>query len=329
MDLLPNEDQKYIAEAASTFLEDRLPVSRIRHQRIDGAQEVRAAAEMGWLGATVSEALGGLGLSVADELLIYLEAGKRLISPTVLATTIAAELAADNGLDELVAHIVAGKVAAFAHEITEIGAANGGKSFLLIDGQEAELAVVWTACGLQLRRLASGDTRTPAVCIDTSLAAERLEFADAAMVARADNASPVADRARILSAAMLVGMAQACLAMAAEYAKTREQFGKPIGSFQAIKHKCADMVVSAESALAQTIFAAAAATEKQQRVNFLTAAAKAIASRAAMQNARQNIQIHGGMGYTEECDAHWYLKRAHVMNQLGGSFRQQQMLLMQ
>jgi alkylation response protein AidB-like acyl-CoA dehydrogenase len=116
--------------------------------------------------------------------------------------------------------------------------------------------------------------------------------------------------------------------MAVEYAKARQQFGKPIGSFQAIKHLCADMAIRAEAAACQVIFAALVQAEGHAGVDFHSVAAKLVAVEAALQNAAQNIQIHGAIGFTAEADAHLFIKRAHVLEQLWGDTRQQRRLML-
>jgi alkylation response protein AidB-like acyl-CoA dehydrogenase len=129
-------------------------------------------------------------------------------------------------------------------------------------------------------------------------------------------------RASVLAAAALVGIAEATRDMAAEYSKVRVQFGKPIGAYQAIKHRCADMAVRAEAASSQVLFAALSIDEGRPDDAFQAASAKVVASDAAIRNAADNIQIHGGMGYTFEHDAHLYLKRAHVFDRIAGDSRQ-------
>ena len=328
MDLLPNADQQQFAEIADDFLTRELPVGRLRRARLDGAAEVRAAAQMGWLGVALTEAVGGSGMSVADELLIFREAGKRLASPAVLATTVAAQLAAEAGETELAHAFLGGRPAAFAHGLERQPRGELGGGFLLLDGAQADHVVVWTIEGLQLLEAPRGAGRTAAACVDDSVPAERVDLAQARPLAAAEALAPAADRARVLAAGLMVGMAQACRDMAGDYAKVREQFGRPIGAFQAIKHKCADMVVRAESAQAQAMFAAAAAAGQRADAAFHSISAKIIATRAAFDNARGNIQVHGAMGFTVECDAHWHLKRAHVLDQLGGQAKQQQALLL-
>jgi alkylation response protein AidB-like acyl-CoA dehydrogenase len=118
-------------------------------------------------------------------------------------------------------------------------------------------------------------------------------------------------------------MAEATRDMAVEYAKTRQQFGKAIGSFQAIKHLCADMAIRAEAAVCQVIFAALVESERRAGARFHSVAARLVAVEAALQNAAQNIQVHGAIGFTAEAEAHLFIKRAHVLEQLWGNTRQQ------
>ncbi|MBV9996709.1 MAG: acyl-CoA/acyl-ACP dehydrogenase [Caulobacteraceae bacterium] len=325
MDLLPNEDQQQIAEVAGDFLTAELPAGRLRRAPADGPAEVRAAAAMGWLGMALPEAVGGAGLTVADELMVFREAGRQLISPSLLATTLAADLALSAGDKALAGEFLAGRPAAFAHPLGEAEADSLDREFLLIDAGAADHVLVWTAQAIALAR-APRQGRQPGAGIDDALTYERLRLDGGSLIARSQTMGPAALRGRILAAAMLVGMAQATRDMASEYAKVRQQFGRAIGGFQAVKHRCANMVVEAECAQAQTIFAAAAAAGGREDAPFHSFAAKIMATRASFANARSNIQVHGAMGFTVECDAHWYVKRSHVLDQLGGQARQRLLL---
>jgi alkylation response protein AidB-like acyl-CoA dehydrogenase len=128
----------------------------------------------------------------------------------------------------------------------------------------------------------------------------------------------VIDRALVLLAAEQVGGAERCLDMAVDYAKTRHQFGRPIGSFQAIKHKCADMLVQVESAKAAANYAAWAAQEDEEELRTVAPLAKSYCSEAYFHCAAENIQIHGGIGFTWEHDAHLFFKRAKSSQLLFG-----------
>jgi alkylation response protein AidB-like acyl-CoA dehydrogenase len=129
-------------------------------------------------------------------------------------------------------------------------------------------------------------------------------------------AAPIWARAVVLSAAYLTGLATAAAGLAIEHAKTREQFGKPIGVHQAIKHACVDMEIAAEAAHAQTLFAAIALAGGRTDALLQVLSAVTVAGSAAVDNAAAGIQVFGGMGYTFDNDMHLYLKRAHVFRHL-------------
>ncbi|CAN5490421.1 hypothetical protein BH09PSE5_BH09PSE5_33930 [soil metagenome] len=126
-----------------------------------------------------------------------------------------------------------------------------------------------------------------------------------------------------LCSAMMVGMSEAVRDMSVEYAKLRTQFGQPIGAFQAVKHRCADMALHAEAAWSQTVFAALQLDAARESAAFDIATAKLIATHAALEGAAANIQNHGSIGFTAELQAHLFLKRAHVIDSFGGGARVQ------
>jgi alkylation response protein AidB-like acyl-CoA dehydrogenase len=144
----------------------------------------------------------------------------------------------------------------------------------------------------------------------------RLEFTSvpARLIGEEGAADPVVrrtlDLAAVALAAEQVGGAQKCLDMSVDYAKSRIQFGRPIGSFQAIKHKCADMLLEVESAKSAAYYAGWAAAEDSDELPVVASLAKSYCSEAYFHAASENIQIHGGIGFTWEHDAHLYFKRA-------------------
>jgi hypothetical protein len=156
-------------------------------------------------------------------------------------------------------------------------------------------------------------------------------------VATIDGAAPVAVMGRdsgahvtlrLLSAAMLAGICEGARDLATAYAKVRHQFGQPIGAFQAIKHKCADMALRADAAGALVNFASICVATGREDATFQATAAKLLSGQYALLSAKETIQIHGGIGFTVECDAHHFLKRAHLYDQIAGSSRRQQQLLL-
>ncbi len=163
---------------------------------------------------------------------------------------------------------------------------------------------------------AEGLTRTPLATMDQTRKQARLEFADvdAWLIGTEGGAeaglSKTLDLAAVALAAEQVGGAQRCLDTSVEYAKTRIQFGRPIGSFQAIKHKCADMLLEVESAKSAAYYAGWAAAEDSDELPVVASLAKSYCSEAYFHAAAETIQIHGGIGFTWEHPAHLYFKRA-------------------
>jgi alkylation response protein AidB-like acyl-CoA dehydrogenase len=125
-------------------------------------------------------------------------------------------------------------------------------------------------------------------------------------------------RLRLIDAAALAGISQAAVDMSVAYAETRAQFGRPIGSFQAVKHHCANMVSAARRARDQTCFAAVAIDEGREDAALQVECALFVAGSAALENASKNIQIHGGMGFSDEADPHLLIKRAQLLSTLAG-----------
>jgi alkylation response protein AidB-like acyl-CoA dehydrogenase len=130
---------------------------------------------------------------------------------------------------------------------------------------------------------------------------------------------PLALRAEVLLAAALAGLAEHACDLTVDYVKIRQQFGKRIGSFQAVKHRCADMTVAWRASWCQTSLASLKVEAGMQDATFHAAVAKLTAARAAHDNGRAAIQMHGGIGFQSECDVHWFMKRAHLYDQVGGS----------
>jgi alkylation response protein AidB-like acyl-CoA dehydrogenase len=197
---------------------------------------------------------------------------------------------------------------------------SGTKSFV-IDGHIADLILVAarTDAGVSLFAVAGdadGLTREPLSTMDQTRKQAKLEFAStpARLIGVDGQGWPILaktlDLAAVAMAAEQVGGAQKVLEMSVEYAKLRVQFGRPIGSFQAIKHKCADMLLEVESAKSAAYYAGWAAAEDNDELPAVASLAKVYCSEAYFHAAAENIQIHGGIGFTWEHPAHLYFKRA-------------------
>jgi len=196
-----------------------------------------------------------------------------------------------------------------------------GHKMFVVDGHNADLLVVAarTGKGVSLFAVeggAPGLSTTPLATMDQTRKQARVEFASTPARLVGDEGGAAAglsrtlDLAAVALAAEQVGGAQRCLDMAVDYAKTRIQFGRPIGSFQAIKHKCADMLLEVESAKSAAYYAGWAAAEDSDELPVVASLAKSYCSEAYFHAAAENIQIHGGIGFTWEHDAHLYFKRA-------------------
>ncbi|RIK05453.1 MAG: acyl-CoA dehydrogenase [Acidobacteria bacterium] len=204
-----------------------------------------------------------------------------------------------------------------------------GKKMYVVDGHTANTIIVAARAegstgedGVSLFVVdaeASGLSRRPLQTMDQTrkqaeVTLDGVSVAGSALVGEEGNAwlavTKVMDLASVALAAEQVGGAQMCLDMSVDYAKVRVQFGRPIGSFQAIKHKCADMLVEVESAKSAAYYAGWAAREDNEELPITAPLAKAYCSEAYFHCAAENIQIHGGIGFTWEHDAHLYFKRA-------------------
>lgn len=300
---VPSAEQRALVSAIEGPIAALLPIVRL-HGYSDRVR-LRDLAGLGCLGIAIDETLGGAGLGSVEEALVFERLGRRLVSPSVLASVIAAQVAAD----EMARAIVSGE-RSVALTLPD------GECLLLIDAADpADLVLRLDGDGATLF---AGSALSDRHSLDAGRWSIPLAHAVLAgdPVAKGDDTA--AQRAHLLCAAALAGIASAARDMAVDYAKTREQFGKPIGAFQAVKHHCADMAVEAMAAADLTGFAAVALADGRDDAALLIDAALSVAIRAAIRNAGLNVQIHGGIGFSDECDAHLFLKRAHVWERIAG-----------
>lgn len=293
MNLDLSDEQSQILDAAEALLLAEYPLSRLRS---GAAEDLTRLAEFG---------LFGLGLAAEDgsdlltEALLHVRLGRHLLTPSTLAAAVAVRLATQARNDALASRIADGALRVSA------GVATGG-DLLLCDAPGATMAVWrddetlrWGPCDSGAAAPSAGGglplTRTP-------------RPTEAATVPSAPW--------QLLVAAQLLGTAEAALDLSVAYARTREQFGRPIGAFQAIKHHCADMALGVAMVSAQLDFAALALEAGQEDAGFQIATLARLAPRIALRNARMAIQIHGGIGFSAEADAHLILKQAHRLGQL-------------
>jgi alkylation response protein AidB-like acyl-CoA dehydrogenase len=303
-------DQEDLQAGVRKLCEGRFPISRIRGFEDSAGVDRSAWRELGEAGAfslRLDASDSGVGLGSADAVLMFEELGRALMPGPLVAT-----------------HLAAGLVdgAATGERVVGLLDRRGGQATLLIE----HLAALDDLLVLDDGRLSIMDPRA----VDATPVQRRLDpLTPVDQVRRLPDGRPlggpeVAERwgleGAVLTAALLVGMAEATTDLAVAYAKQRVQFDRPIGAFQAVKHLLADMLTRAELARAATY--AAGVTLDDPAVGDIwraVAAAKLTASEAAIANGRTCIQVHGGMGFTWEIDAHLYLKRAWVLDTVFGS----------
>jgi len=348
-----SEDSKLLRDQARRFLSEQSPL-KVARRVLEGEDTCdlalwKSIAELGWPGVCIPEEFGGNaagyeGLCVLAEQLGASLAPVPFSSSVYLATE--AILAAGNGgqkeaylprladgsligtfaLAEGIGNPAPSRVAAAVHR----GRLNGTK-FPVADGNVADFAVVVAKddsgrvglCLADLHR--AGVSRTPLESVDHSRDQARLSFRDVAvepleigedgwkLVMR------VLDRAAILVAFEQIGGAQACLDMACKYAMERFAFGRPIGSFQAIKHKLAHVYIATELARSNAYYGAWAISTNSAELPLAAAAARLSAIDAYHAASKENIQTHGGMGFTWEFDCHLYYRRAKLLSLCLGS----------
>lgn len=310
MDFQATEDQKALRDGIRSFLDGQVPKERYAELEKTGGFD-RALwgelAEMGVFALRLPEEDGGVGLGYADSVLVFEELGRRLVPGPLVWSHLAAglidgaatgeavvggiDLCADNPDPILVEHL----------ESLDVLLALRPEGIFRIDPKTlsaSEVAVPF-------------DPLTPLHHVESLPAGERIADADAAVRMRLEGAAIVSGQ--------LLGLAEGALELANEYAKGREQFGRPIGGFQAVKHMLADMFVKQEAARAGAYNAGATLDAPEvANVQKAVSSGKLVAGEAAIRNARTGIQVHGGMGFTWEVLAHYYLKRAWVLETLFG-----------
>jgi len=342
-----SDDVKVMREEAARFLRDRSPPGIVRRV-LDGAAPYDSAlwasiAEMGWTAVTIPEEFGGIGLGWEALCVLAEQLGASLApvpfsSSVYLATEAILAAGTDAQRRELLPLLATGEAIgtfALAEGIGDPAPAmikaevRGGRLFgvksPVPDGGVATDAIVVArneAGEIGLFRVAlagSGVTRKPLPMIDPSRNHAAIRF-DGAAAEPLDTAGQgwalverLLDRAAILIAFEQVGGAQACLDMARLYSQERYAFGRSIASFQAIKHKLADMFVAIELARAHAYYGAWAIANDTPELPLAAAAARVAATDAYALAAKENIQTHGGMGFTWEMDCHLYYRRAKLL----------------
>jgi alkylation response protein AidB-like acyl-CoA dehydrogenase len=332
-----SDDQEELRRVVRSFLAETSPPAEVRRlMETPGGYEPatwrRMADELGLHGLAIPEELGGMGFGWIELGTVFEEMGRALAGGPLLASVaVAAGVLLHAGDDAAAADLVPG--IARGETVATLASGEGGEFVAggtppvlsgqcayVLDGLVADLILVAAGGSLfAVEGTAPGITREPMGTMDLTRKLARLTFdrTPARLVGAEGAARPAVEAGLALGTIALaneqVGGAQRCLEMTLDYAKTRHQFGRPIGSFQAIKHACADVLQQIESARSTAAYAnwAASHTEDEPGEMLLAASlAKAACSDAYVDSAAQCIQVHGALGFTWVHDAHLYFKRA-------------------
>ncbi len=337
-----NDEQQAIKSTAHDFLASRFKSARMREIAAsdDGIDDAGWAemAELGWTGLALPEEWGGQGLGIVELAVLFEEMGYALAPSPLFSNTIAglalSLCGSDDQRDRYLRPLATGEKrgtpalwdagspatpGGFAMEARADGdgIVLDGEKTLVMDAAGVDFFLVATSDGRRhlVERGADGVTVTPEVGIDPTRRFSSVRF-DGVRVAAADTLPgaeadyyPVFFRLCVALAAESTGIAQRTLEMAVEYAKDRQQFGRPIGAYQAVSHRCAQMLLETENARSAVYGAAWAADAEPESLPLAASMAKAYAGDAGWRVPNASIQVHGGIGFTWEHDLHFFLKR--------------------
>lgn len=345
MDFLFNEQQTSLGETVAEVLADLPTLTAPTPTREHDDAAWQALSEIGLFALLVPEDHGGVGLPVLDCALAVRSLGSGLAPPLVAATLVATELIARCGSSSLkqaaMPRLAAGELR-IALAVAEAGAGldpadwncrltngrltgskiavmggAGANAFLIAARQGANCVLVYVETGSEGTTVEAHEALDPSAGLSV-LRLEGVALSDGAVLA-----SPAFDELIDLSATfdaeIAIGIAGRMLDVAVNYAKSRIQFGQPIGAFQAIKHRCADMAVAVEAGQVTADYAFWACAEDRSDQARRASAAKAYCSEIARDACRDAIQIHGGMGFTWELGLHRFLRRAKVIEHCLGT----------
>jgi acyl-CoA dehydrogenase len=346
-----SDDQKMLRDQARKFLTEKCTTKTVRKVFESDAGLDRGLwkqiAEMGWHGTAIPEEFGGLGLGYLELCVIAEELG-RALAPVPFSSTVYlfAEAILAAGTQEqkqkYLSKIASGElIGTFARaegpgavtpksiRTTFKGGKLSGKKIAVVDGADADFAIVLARAsdepserGLALAVVdlkGAGVKRRAEDSIDPSRKHAEITFDNASAEALGkpgegwSNTSRVLDRAAVLTSFEQVGGADICLAMAKDYAITRYAFGRQIGSYQAIKHKLADMYVNTELARSNAYYGAWALSTNSRDLPLAAAAARVSATQAFDYASKESTQTHGGIGFTWEVDCHLFYKRSREL----------------
>jgi alkylation response protein AidB-like acyl-CoA dehydrogenase len=332
MDFDLSEDQLALRDGARALLDDLAPTTRVRAvadtvMRVD-ADLWSAMVDQGWLGIAVPEAAGGVGLGAVELAVLLEEVGRHVAPAPFLPTVLAIDAFGRAGDPETVGALLGGeRVAciAWSRRSDAVSAEPDGSGWRLSGRPDPVPFASVADLALVVARDSDGDalfavelddasrpSAEPAMDLTRPVAWLDLERTGARRLGGPDLVAALLDRGATASSLELLGSASAALDLAVEYAKERVQFGRPIGSFQAVKHRCADMLVDVEGIRSTAYWAAWCLEAGDPDQSIAASTAKTWAADASKRVMAGALQVHGGIGFTWEHDLHLFMKRAQL-----------------
>jgi alkylation response protein AidB-like acyl-CoA dehydrogenase len=357
MDFAFNPDQQLLKNAARAFLDERCTPAAVRALWDDPRGESEALwkdiAQLGWLGLALPEAYGGSGLGLVETAIVLEEMGRAACPSPYLPTVLAAALLEEAGTAAQKGRWLPAIATGGARASVALADGHGDWDPSAVATRAARTASGWTLTGVKpcvpwahvadvvvvparapegltvflVEAGSPGLHLGPLTAMDPGTRWVTLTLAGVQVPAEAVLGAPGGGepllragllRGAVGAAAEMLGAARRCLDMSVEYAKVREQFGQPIGSFQAIRHKCAEMLVDVENAHAAVYYAAWAGDARAEDAALAASVAKAYVGEAARRVCGEALQVHGGIGFTWEYDLHLYFKRAKALETMYG-----------
>jgi alkylation response protein AidB-like acyl-CoA dehydrogenase len=324
MSIAITEDHLALSETVSEVLRKRDSRGAAR-ALLEAPNEARPdlwrdIVELGWLGLHVPEEFGGSGFGIEDLVVVVEQLGRGLAPgsfvPTVVASALVVAAADESTKAAMLPGLVDGSHAAGIAVNGSVEVRDGkayGDAGPTLGGGLADVVVTTAGDDAVIVEVGDGVAVDTPRNLDPTRRAARVSFDGASATVIPGGRRLLVDLARVILAAEAVGVARECTESAAEYAKVREQFGRPIAMYQAVKHHCANMVVATELATSAVWDAARAASTGGDQLTLMAAIAATLAGPAADLCANLNIQVHGGIGFTWEHDGHLYLRRATAL----------------
>ncbi len=311
------DDQRAVRDAIDELCRARWDGALMR-RRIDGDEDGsrlwNELASAGWTGAAVPEEFGGQGLGTVELALVSEGLGRALAPSSFFGNAAAALIIESAGNDEqrkqwlpgFASGSSRGAVAALQPDGTALAYDVDGASATVVIGDGRAAIASVADCAFQ-----------PTDGVDLTRRLSRLTVSESDELG--GDVTAALDRVEVALSAELVGVASAAMDLAVEYARTRQQFGRPIGAYQAVSHRCADMLIDVESARSAVLCAAWTADHDPAALPFAASVAKVAAAQGAWRVTTSALQVHGGIGFTWEHDCHLLLRRAAASGRLLGS----------